>query len=66
MARSTSKGGKKIVKKKGSSSVEVALTDEEVEIFVRACEKYKQSVPIYIESRRREIRILDSILNKLS
>ena len=43
----------------------VALTPSEVEIIRKACMKYRQTIPIYIESRRQEAVDIDSVLKKL-
>jgi hypothetical protein len=42
------------------------LTVEEQEIIVKACRKYRQSIPAYLESARPELRTVDKIIDKLS
>ena len=66
MARTVSKGEKK--KRRNSSNeavIEVVLTPAEVEVVIRACRKYRQTIPVYIESRREEAQVIDSVLKKL-
>lgn len=55
-------------KKKTSSSrsARVILTEVEREVLLKACKKYRYTIPVYIKSRQPEIDILDAIIGKLS
>jgi hypothetical protein len=50
----------------GGTRVTVKLSDQEIEILLKACGKYRQYIPTYIESRQAELALLDSITEKLS
>lgn len=57
-------------KKEGSSSSEtskkIILSDTEKKVLLKAIQRYKQKIPSYIQSNQEEIRILDSLIEKLS
>jgi hypothetical protein len=65
MGRPTSNSKKKTRRDREAAVIKVELTPAEVEIVVRACKTYKRTIPIYIESKREEVRVVDSVLNKL-
>ena len=65
----TSGAGASIAKKgKNPShrSLQVALTEAEREVLLKACKKYRYTIPGYIKSKQPEIRIIDAIMHKLS
>ncbi len=64
MARSTPKGKKK-QRENGSTAIQLELTPEELEVVLKACRKYRQTIPIYLESRKGEVRDIDSVLRQL-
>jgi len=47
-------------------SVRINLTLTEREILLKACHKYRYSIPAYIQSRKAEMEALDAIIEKLS
>jgi hypothetical protein len=42
------------------------LTAEEVEVILKALRRYRSSIPIYLKSRERELRVLDELLERFS
>jgi len=56
--------GKK--KAKNSESVRVILTQGERELLLKACDKYRYTIPTYLKSRQPEIDMLEAIIGKLS
>jgi len=42
------------------------LTAEEVEVLLKALRRHRSSIPIYLKSRQRELRVLDELLERLS
>lgn len=57
--------GKKRKKRNQDVVVKLELTQSEVDVLKKACSKYRQTVPIYIESKRQEVTVIDSVLSKL-
>jgi len=53
-------------KKTDSRAVRITLTQVEREILLKACQKYRYTIPAYIRSRQAEIDTLDALLGKLS
>ena len=42
------------------------LTSEEVGALLKALKRYRNSIPIYLKSHQRELRVLDELLERLS
>jgi len=42
------------------------LTPVERELLLKACLKYRYTIPAYIKSRQAEVEALDTIVGKLS
>ena len=49
-----------------SRTVQVVLTETERQILLKACEKYRHSIPAYIQSKQAERQIVEAIIEKLS
>ena len=47
-------------------SLQLALTKDEREILLKACKKYRHTIPTYLKSKQQEIRLVDAIIEKLS
>jgi hypothetical protein len=47
-------------------SVRIDLTDLERELLLKACMKYRYTIPAYIQSKQPEIEALDHIIAKLA
>jgi hypothetical protein len=47
-------------------SLQLSLTKNEREILLKACQKYRHTIPAYLKSRQPEIRLIDAIIEKLS
>jgi hypothetical protein len=47
-------------------SLQLALTEDEREILLKACKRYRQTIPAYLKSKQPEIRLVDAIIEKLS
>ena len=65
----TPKTSKSVPKRRTNSRVRptgVDLSVTEKEILLKACKKYRYSIPNYLESRQLEITIIDAIMEKLS
>lgn len=41
------------------------LTETEIEVVLKACKKYRSTIPGYIKSKQAEIDILDDLVQKL-
>ncbi|NIS71281.1 MAG: hypothetical protein GTO12_20775 [Proteobacteria bacterium] len=58
------------VSKKGKASsprsLQVILTEAERELLIKACKKYRYTIPGYIRSKQPEVRVVDAIIHKLS
>ncbi len=53
-------------KKTDSRTVRITLTQVEREVLLKACQKYRYTIPAYIRSRQAEIDTLDAILGKIA
>jgi hypothetical protein len=53
-------------KAKNSKFVRIVLTQGERELLLKACNKYRYTIPAYIQSREPEIDMLEAIIGKLS
>lgn len=51
---------------KRPNKISIDLTDEEIKILIRACQKYRSTIPSYIMSKKTEIIILDDLVQKLT
>ena len=51
---------------KKSDKISIELTDEEAKILIRACRKYRSTIPSYIMSKKDEINTLDELVQKLT
>ncbi len=49
-----------------SGSQGIILTQAEKELIVKACLKYRYTIPAYIKSRQPEVDSLDAIIDKLA
>ena len=47
-------------------SVRIVLTQVERELLLKACLKYRYTIPAYIQSKQAEAETLDDIVSKLS
>jgi hypothetical protein len=50
----------------GQATRALDLTAEEVEVLLKALRRYRNSIPIYLKSNQRELRVLDELLERLS
>jgi hypothetical protein len=50
----------------GSRSVKVILTEAERQTLLKACERYRHSIPTYIQSKQPELHLVNAIIEKLS
>jgi len=46
--------------------MQVVLTEAEKELLLKACKKYRYTIPAYLESRQAELQVMDALINKLS
>jgi hypothetical protein len=53
-------------KKNDAGSVRIILTQVEKELLLKACVKYRYTIPAYIKSKQPEVDALDAIIGKLS
>ena len=42
------------------------FTADDVEVLLKALRRYRSSIPIYLKSHERELRVLDELLERLS
>jgi len=49
-----------------SESRAVSLTEAEIVILLKACRKYRGSLPVYLKSGEAEVKVVDGIIRKLS
>ena len=56
----------KKVSETDSQTVRIALTQAERELLLKACMKYRYTIPAYLQSRQAEVETLNAIVNKLS
>ena len=47
-------------------SKRVDLDTAELRLLLKACKKYRCSVPAYLQSAEPELRLLDAVVSKLS
>ena len=47
-------------------SVRISLTQFERELLLKACMKYRYTIPVYFQSRQPEVDALNAIVGKLS
>ncbi len=63
-------GARASASKKGETSsprsLKIILTEAEREVLLKACKKYRYTIPGYISSKQQEIRLVDAIIDKLS
>jgi hypothetical protein len=65
MAKSTPSGKGKRQPASGKAVIVVELTEAEADALRSAVKKYRQTIPVYIESRLQEAKIIDRVLRKL-
>ncbi len=53
-------------KKNDAGAVRIILTQVEKELLLKACVKYRYTIPTYIKSKQPEVDALDAIIGKLS
>jgi len=56
----------KKVSETDSQAVRITLTQAEREFLLKACMKYRYTIPAYLQSRQAEVETLNAIINKLS
>jgi hypothetical protein len=44
----------------------IELDEAERRLLLKACKKYRYSVPAYLQSGQPELRLLDAVIRKLS
>jgi hypothetical protein len=44
----------------------VELSDDELAVVLAACRRYRQSIPIYLESSQPELQLIRAVIRKLS
>jgi hypothetical protein len=49
-----------------SQSVQIIFTQAEKELLLKACMKYKYTIPAYIQSTQPEVDRLNALIEKLS
>ena len=63
-------GARASTSKKGETSsprtLQLILTKAEREVLLKACKRYRYTIPGYIKSKQPEIRVVDGIIQKLS
>ena len=42
------------------------LTPDELAVLLKACERYRTSLPIYLQSAQPELSVVDALIRKLS
>jgi hypothetical protein len=47
-------------------SIQVVLTEAEIEVLLKAVKRYRQKIPSYIKSSEVELHHIDEIIKKLS
>ena len=65
MAKSTSNERNPSKRDNGNAPIVLKLSQAEAEVVKQACIKYRQTIPIYIEARRKEAKIIDRVLRQL-
>jgi hypothetical protein len=53
-------------KAENSKSMRIVLTQGERNLLLKACNKYRYTIPPYIKSRQPETDMLEAIIGKLS
>ncbi|MEM1418123.1 MAG: hypothetical protein AAGH15_24725 [Myxococcota bacterium] len=43
----------------------VTLTQDERALLVRACERHRRTIPVYMKAGQAELRLLEAVLAKL-
>jgi hypothetical protein len=61
-----SRNGSKSGPKRANGTRKVELDPEELRTLLAACEMYRHSVPCYLASRQPELRLLKTVMRKLS
>ncbi len=51
--------------KKKKTEKKISFTKAEKEIIVKSCINYKNSLPIYLKSVQREVKLIDNVIKKL-
>ncbi len=51
--------------KKRKAEKKISFTKAEKEIIVKSCINYKNSLPIYLKSVQREVKLIDNVIKKL-
>ena len=49
-----------------AKSLRIILTEDERDLLLKACLKFRYTIPAYIQSRQAEAETLDVIIGKLS
>lgn len=49
----------------GPGSVSLKITQAEKELLLKACIKYRYTIPAYLQSKRLEADALESVIKKL-
>ena len=44
----------------------IDLDEAELRLLLKACKRYRYSVPAYLQSGRLELRLVDAVIRKLS
>lgn len=50
----------------GTDAQSVVLTAAERDVLVKACQRYRSTIPAYLKSREDERLLLDALIEKLS
>ncbi len=56
---------KKATTKKKRGDRKVSFTKAEKEIIIKSCTNYKNTLPIYLKSVQREVKLIDNVIKKL-
>jgi len=46
--------------------MQVVLTEAEKELLLKACKKYRYTIPAYLESKQPELQVIDALIDKLT
>jgi hypothetical protein len=49
----------------GEAGIGLVLTEAERELLLKACQRYRSSIPAYLKSREEERERLDRLIEKL-
>lgn len=48
------------------NALRLELSQDETQILLKACKRYRSTIPSYLQARKAEIKIVDSLISILS